>query len=273
MSVILGIDLGTGAVKAVKLFTATGEYETVKVDESYKKVRDVKALLEHICEKNGILYKDVKKIAATGVGSAGCPKDFHDIPVILTDEFKADAVGGAYKTGLENFILVSMGTGTSIIKWKDGKYTHLGGIGLGGGTFLGLSKLMLGTDNVEEIIQMSEKGDIDKIDLLIKDISPEPLPGLPFYATASSFGKVTDFADKNDVACGIVNLILQTIGETAVLASRESGINDFILIGGLALLPQCKKILSMLERMFSIKFFVPGDPENRTALGAALCAL
>lgn len=36
-----------------------------------------------------------------------------------------------------------MGTGTSFVEVKNGIPRHLGGIGIGGGTIMGLSKIML----------------------------------------------------------------------------------------------------------------------------------
>ena len=68
-----------------------------------------------------------------------------------------------------------MGTGTALIHAKKEGERHsikyLGGTGMGGGTLLGLTRKMVGVDTVEHIEQLCSGGDLDNIDLRIKDIS------------------------------------------------------------------------------------------------------
>lgn len=54
---------------------------------------------------------------------------------------------------------------------------HLGGVGLGGGTICGLSSIILNTGDIHEIVPLSRKGDVAKIDLRIGDLAKEKLPG------------------------------------------------------------------------------------------------
>lgn len=63
---------------------------------------------------------------------------------------------------------------------------HLGGVGLGGGTICGLSSIMLNTGDIHEIVPLSRKGDVAKIDLRIADLAKEKLPGLNLDVTASN---------------------------------------------------------------------------------------
>ena len=86
-------------------------------------------------------------------------------------------------------MVVSMGTGTSFVGVKDGIPVHLGGIGIGGGTIIGLSKLMLNTNDIDKIQELASGGKVGNIDLRIGDISKNPLPGLDLEITASNFGK------------------------------------------------------------------------------------
>ena len=62
-----------------------------------------------------------------------------------------------------------MGTGTSFVRVKNNVPTHLGGIGIGGGTITGLSKLMLSTNDVDKIQEMAQEGKVGNIDLRIGD--------------------------------------------------------------------------------------------------------
>ena len=49
------------------------------------------------------------------------------------------------------------------------------------------------------------------------------------------------------IALGIITLVLQSIGSAAILSALNSGIKDFVLIGNLTLLPQCKEIYPNLD--------------------------
>ena len=72
------------------------------------------------------------------------------------DEFTANGVGGGYFAGdTKEFMVVSMGTGTSFVGVKNGVPVHLGGIGIGGGTIIGLSKLMLNTNDIDKIQELA----------------------------------------------------------------------------------------------------------------------
>ena len=48
---------------------------------------------------------------------------------------------------------------------------------------------MLNTGDIHEIVPLSRKGDVAKIDLRIAYLAKEKLPGLNLDVTASNFGK------------------------------------------------------------------------------------
>ena len=97
-------------------------------------------------------------------------------------------------------IVVSMGTGTSLVQCDKEGIRHIGGIGIGGGTLQGLARVMLKTDDIKQISLLAAEGDISNVNVLIGDISPHALPGLPKSATASLFGKTKSNArDKFNV--------------------------------------------------------------------------
>ena len=104
----------------------------------------------------------------------------------------------------------------------------------------------------------------------IGDISAHPLPGLPMDTTASNFAKAQSDASKEDIAAGLIKMVLQSIGSAAWLASLGSDIRDFVLIGNLSLLPQCKEVFPGLEKLYDIRFHVPKHSPYCTAIGAAL---
>jgi len=167
-------------------------------------------------------------------------------------------------------IVVSMGTGTSLVSYDNGDIRHIGGIGIGGGTLNGLSRLLLQTDNIMQITEMALSGDVANINLSIGDISARPLPGLPMDATASLFANAQGNARQEDIAKGLICMVLQAIGSATILSSINSDIRDYVLIGNLSRLPQCKEIYPKLDKLYNVRFVIPERSEFCPAIGAAL---
>lgn len=268
MGIVIGIDVGGSTTKII------GIENTIVRSPMFVKATDPVTSLFGAFGKyiydNGITLSDIDKVILTGVGSSHIDQPLYGLPTAKTDEFLANGLGAQYLTSLQDLIVVSMGTGTSFVKVEGDNIQHIGGIGIGGGTLLGLSRLMLKTQDIRQVVGMAQKGDITNIDLVIKDICNIPLPGLPLDATASNFGKANANASSEDIAAGIIHMILQSIGQAAVLAALNSRTKDFILIGNLSKLPQCKEFFPKLEEMYQVHFHIPEFAEYRTAIGAAL---
>jgi type II pantothenate kinase len=150
------------------------------------------------------------------------------------------------------------------------KIEHIGGIGIGGGTLQGLSRIMLNTSDIQQVSELAKQGNIRNINLLIGDISAQPLPGLPMEATASLFAHAKNDASREDIACGIITMVLQSIGSAAVLAAQGTDCRDMVLIGNLSLLPQSQEIFPALEKLYNVRFHIPKYSQFCTAIGAAL---
>lgn len=268
MSMVIGIDVGGSTTKIIGI-DENGLNNPMLVKATDPLTSLFGAFGKYIYD-NGIELKDVEKVMLTGVGSAYITQPLYGLPTSHTDEFLANGLGATYNSTLQNSIVVSMGTGTSFVKVENENINHIGGISIGGGTILGLSRLLLKTQNISEIVDLALKGKVDNIDLRIKDICNSPLPGLPLNATASTFGKASSNAPQEDVAAGIIRMVLQSIGQSVILASLNSNIKDFIMIGNLAKLPQCRHLFSSLEELYKCRFYIPDLAEFRTALGAAL---
>jgi type II pantothenate kinase len=214
--------------------------------------------------------EDVEHVMLTGVGAAYIDEDIYGLPTSKSEEFVADGLGARYESKLDRMIVVSMGTGTSLVKCEGDDIRHIGGIGIGGGTLAGLSRIMLKTDDIKQIAALAMEGDITKINLLIGDISAHPLPGLPMSATASLFSNAKANATREDIAIGLIHMVLQSIGSGSILSSLGSGIKDFVMIGNLTLLPQCREVYSAMEKLYGVHFRIPKYSEFCTAIGAAL---
>jgi type II pantothenate kinase len=268
MKITIGIDLGGSTTKIVGFQDNKLKIPTfVKADNP---IASLFGALGKFIYENNIQLNEIEKIMITGVGSAYVDQPLYGIPTYKVDEFTCNGLGGQYFTGLNDLIVVSMGTGTSLVQVNGDKITHTGGIGIGGGTILGLSSLLLKTQDISQIMILASKGDISHVDLNIEDICRTPLPGLPLSATASNFGKVRSLVSDEDIAVGIINMVLQVIGKSAILSSLNSNISNFVMTGNLAKFPQGKGIFQSLESMFDVHFIIPDQAEYGTAIGAAL---
>jgi len=222
---------------------------------------------------NNINLSEIKKIQITGVGSTFISKDIHGLPTQTVEESKAIGRGGLYLSGLSEAIVVSMGTGTSIVMAGNNGETRLGGTGVGGGTLKGLSKMLLNVSSTDNIISLAENGDLKNIDLKLGDITKKDIiPGMPDYLTASNFGKVSDLATKADIALGIINMVFEAIGMMGIFAARQFNLNDIVLTGNLTYIPQSAAIFDSLNKMFGVNFQIPEYARFGTVIGAALCA-
>ena len=89
-------------------------------------------------------------------------------------------------------------------------------------------------------------------------------------ATASLFSRAQYDAPKEDIALGIIVMVLQSIGSASVLSALNTDIKDFVLIGNLTVLPQCKEVFPMMEKLYKVHYHIPKYSEFCTAIGAAL---
>ncbi|RHJ83460.1 type II pantothenate kinase [Parabacteroides sp. AM08-6] len=268
MGVVIGIDVGGSTTKIIGI--ENGKIKSPMFVKATDPVTSLFGAFGKYIYDNDITLPDIEKVMLTGVGSAYIDQPLYGLPTAKTDEFMANGMGAQYNTSLTNLIVVSMGTGTSFVKVEDSQIQHIGGLGVGGGTLLGLSRLLLKTQDIHQISEMALKGTLTNIDLQIQDICNKPLPDLPLDATASNFGKTDGNASPEDIASGIIHMVLQSIGQAAILSALNSQIKDFVLIGNLTQLPQCKDIFPKMEEMYHIRFHIPRYSEYRTAIGAAL---
>lgn len=266
--IIIGIDSGSSNTKVVGV--CNGDIITPMRIKSHDKEKAVYEALEQYITANKIAQSDIKVIMLTGVGCENITEDVLGVPTKHVGEFDADIAGAMYGAGVENAIVVSMGTGTTIIEVKGESKRHLGGLGMGGGTLCGLSRLLLGTDDISLITALANEGNLSNIDTTIGDICTTPLPGLPLDTTASLFDKADKNASKADIALGLIHAIVQTICSGAYLASLNSGIKDFVMIGNLTLLPQAKDVFNSFEALYGVRFIIPKHSAFATAIGAAL---
>ena len=242
--IVIGIDVGISTTKIVGIDEKEMVISPIRI-KATDPITSLYGAFGKYLHDNRIKLEEVEHVMLTGVGSGYIDENIYGLPTSKSQEFVADGLGARYESKLDRMIVVSMGTGTSLVKVDGDDIQHIGGIGIGG-------------------------GDISKINLLIRDISAKPLPGLPMTATASLFSNAKANASREDIACGLIFMVLQSIGSGSILSSLGSGIKDFVLIGNLTLLPQCREVYPAMEKLYRVRFRIPKYSEFCTAIGAAI---
>ena len=284
--IVVGIDVGGSTTKIVG-FTLDS---VAMISPMYVKAGDpvasVYGAFGKFTSENGIAINDIERVMITGVGSSFIGENIYGIPTDHVTEFTCIGLGGLYLSGLDEAVVISMGTGTatvhaSIDKNANGldssdaarhvKTDYLGGTGVGGGTIIGMSKKMLGVSDVNHLVELASGGDLANVDLTVADItSKDILPGLPLTTTAANFGKLSDVAHKADVALGILNMVFESIGMLGVFAAKRVGTNDVVLTGNLTTIPQSEIVFGKLSEMYGINMIFPENARYATVVGTAL---
>ena len=275
MSVIIGIDVGGSTTKIVGFRTEGGERRLI--EPQFVKANDpvtaTYGAFGKFTDENGISIKEIDKIMMTGVGSSFVKRDLYGLDCERVPEFNAIGHGGLYISGLSDALVVSMGTGTAIVHASDGGMKYLGGTGVGGGTLMGLSKLLLAAESVGHIEEFAACGDLSHVDLRIKDISDPKASVLSGDLTAANFGNVSDLAEKDDLALGIMNMVFETVGMMSIFAARSVGVDNVVLTGNLTRLAFCKDKFDFFNSMkptYGMNFLIPKCAEFATVIGTAL---
>jgi len=260
----IGIDIGISSTKVVAFVG-----KKLNKKEIWEGGFDEKRLNEFISSIRS-LDSRVEKIALTGVGSKRIGNKLLGYPIVKIDEFDANAASASYVCDEPEIIVVSMGSGTSFVEVTSKGAKHIGGSALGGGTVLGLFKHLVGGGGWPHLRALAERGSLNNIDLTVGDISSEKLPDLPMDVTVCNFGKANNHDTPQDLALGLINMVLQNIGVMAYLAGSGRGIKTFVVIGRMTTLPHAAEIFERLNNLYGVRFVLANQPTFMTAIGAVL---
>ena len=222
--------------------------------------------------------EELDLIALTGGHHKKIGSQIDNVPVFHINEVDAIGEGCVNLAGIskeKESIIVSAGTGTACIYAKEGNYLHCSGTGVGGGTVIGLSHLLIGTTDPKEIEELASKGFAKGADLLLEDVVSGPIGLLPPEITAVNFGRIAKYknkASKEDLAAGIANLVGQTVARIATSVAMAFNASDIIVVGRT---PSFSALKTSLEQAAALTNFIPHFPKNAeyaSALGALLIA-
>lgn len=257
---IIAIDIGTTTTKIIEYKDDTIINKEICLTKNPEKTLD-----EFI---KSIKAQNIEQIVVTGIGAQKIKHNNYNIPIKIVDEFKAIATGGLYLSQKKQALIVSIGTGTAFIRASKTRYEHLGGTGIGAGTLTNLCNKLAGTNSFKDIIELSEKGTLDKIDIRIGDVTDKSISTLPLDLTLSNFGKFESNAKNADIVLGIINMIFETIGVMSAFALKNDKIKEVIVVGTITTIPCIKTILKKIEKLHKIKFIVPNNAEYACTIGA-----
>lgn len=262
-AMILGIDIGSSAVKLAGLegdnvlFTEMLERRGCNVSDTFNK----------LVIREGI-EDSLTCVAITGVGAEEFTQLSERYPVKLIPEIEATGEGGTWLSGVSDAVVVSLGTGTSLVLAKGGTYSHVGGTGVGSGTVRGLAKKLTGCTDLPEYFALAREGDLRKIDIQIGDLF-SGTDTLPRDLTASNLARCGDEGSDADWAAAVINMVLEVAGSHAALACGGYGVDTAVITGGLSQTATAVWCYEKFDRLYKPTYIIPPYSGFATAIGAA----
>ncbi|TVU34260.1 hypothetical protein EJB05_16091, partial [Eragrostis curvula] len=148
------------------------------------------------------------------------------------------------------YLLINVGPGIGMTEvFGIGKFKRIIGSHLGGGTILGLAKLLTGCSSYDEFLELSHKGDNLRVDLTVKDIVGEedchkfdnmlhhgiPMNGFPTSFVIGSFGKVNSSKISDykieDLSASLLNCFVYNTGQITYLVTKLLGVKKIFFHG------------------------------------------
>ena len=238
--------------------------------------------VESVLAAGGVTLSGLPRLAVTGGRHRVLPDRLGGCAVVAVPEVQAIGRGGqAFALGAHEapdtpLLVVSAGSGTAVISARGDGYAHITGTGVGGGTMLGLGRLLLGTTDVAAIDAMALRGDPNGADLALRDVVSGPIGALPPDATAVNFGRLARQASEaseaspEDLAAALVTLVGQVIAITAINAARAERIERVVVIGHMTDMQSFRRVLGQVQGYYGMQLTVPEQGGFGTALGALL---
>jgi type II pantothenate kinase len=173
------------------------------------------------------------------------------------------------------YLLVSLGTGTSVMLVDGMAVNRIGGTALGGGTVVGLGAALLDRSDFSEIAALAENGDRRRVDLLVSDIYRAGEIPLLGELTAASFGKLArlDGGPTTPAHEDLAHAVMGLVGENVALICAGLGAArqvDRVVFGGSTLRknPTLREVLQRITAALGLETVFLPDGEFAGALGA-----
>lgn len=246
---------------------------------------------QYECSKHGIrqILDDVKishdvlsNIIITGGKSMLLQNSVDGTNILRVNEIEAIGAGGLLAAQKSKALVVSMGTGTAIVvakmdSRKLNKYhaQHVGGLALGGGTILGLGKLLCQVQSFEELDALAVAGKSDNVDLLVEDIVGSGIGIIPGNLTASNFGRVANKKGSyapSDIAAGLFTMVGQSISRLAIVLAKQHRLDVIVVIGQVSENAYMRQVFQSMQQIFGGQFIFVPEARYKVAEGAFILA-
>jgi len=240
------------------------------------------AVVRDLLAAGGLSLDDLTVLAVTGGRHRLLPERLGATRLAPVAELPAIARGGQaalpHVSRRTRVLVVSAGSGTAVVAAQGRRFRHITGTGVGGGTMLGLGRLLLNTADPLEIDRLALEGNANAVDLSLADVVTGPIGTLPPTATAVNFGRLarTDLessgATRADMAAALVTLVGQMIGLLAIAAARALNCKHIAIIGHMTDMASIRGVLELVSQYYSTPLFLPEQGGYFTAMGALLHA-
>ncbi len=207
---LVGVDAGATLAKLV-LLDPSGAHRTEILPS-----RHLDAVARRVAESGPA------RVGLTGGGAAELARALGDTARTV-NEFSAWGAGAGsllrqrHHPVPDRFLLVSLGTGTSVMHVDPHGVQRVGGTALGGGTVVGLGAALLGTGDFHRLAALAARGDRRRVDLLVSDIyraGEFPLGG---DLTAASFGRLARSERERPDPEHLAHALMGLVGENVAL--------------------------------------------------------
>ncbi|CEM11684.1 unnamed protein product [Vitrella brassicaformis CCMP3155] len=221
---------GGGAFKYQDLLSKKLGVQIHKNDEMQSLMNGLSFLIrQHSHSTRRMQGSETSASSSRGFGSRGRPAT--DSIVFRFDVTSRTRVPVDLEENVYPLLVVNIGSGVSILKaTAPDKFLRVTGTCIGGGTVLGLARLLFNASSFEEVVRLSEKGE-DVLDLKVRDLFGERSGSrvLPGDTLASSFGKIyalntcvsaTELRGslrKEDIARSLIHMVSYNLGYIAYL--------------------------------------------------------
>ncbi len=231
------------------------------------------ARVRRVLSAGGVVPSDVEWIAVTGGNRTLLPASVDGRTLHRVDEVRAIGRGGLALANLDSALVTSAGSGTACVAATlDGAH-HVTGTDVGGGTLVGLARLLLGTVDPREIDELAQQGKDTTQNLTIAEVLGGAIGSLPPETTAVNFGRVARHpveASREDTAAALVNMVGQVIAVIAINAARAQQLPHAVIVGHLTDLKSIRRTFGLVAKFYGATILTPECGGSATALGALL---
>lgn len=233
-------------------------------------------LVHALLAVGGVELASLRRLAVTGGRHRMLPPQIEGCTLVRVGEIEAIGRGGQALAGGRRddpLLVVSAGSGTAMVAARGDQYVHVTGTAVGGGTLVGLSRLLLRTIDPGEIDALAQAGNPNGADLSLRDVVNGQIGNLPPEATAVNFGRLARHdltLSREDMAAALVTLVGQVIGIIAINAAAARRIERIVVTGHLIDMPSIRRVLASVGDLYGVHLNLPPEAGHATALGALL---